>query len=488
MDNTGKKTTGDFAIIGSGPAGLAAAYELSVNQSLPCTVFEQDSQVGGLSKTVCHDGYRCDIGGHRFFTKNEAVNKLWHDILPEDFLRRPRLSYIFFRDNFFNYPLKPRNVLKGIGLGRTSWAMGSFLWRKLFPIRPEISFADWVGNRFGKQLFEMFFKTYTEKVWGITCDELSAQWAAQRIRNLSLGRAVINAIGLGRKGGVTSLIEEFDYPNLGPGQMYEAMAQKAQQGGTKILLEQKVVGVRHNNQQIESLEIKQGDTVRTVPAGRFVSSMPISELVQSLNPAPPANVLAAAKALKYRSIMTVNLILRSPGKFPATWVYLHAPNITACRAQFYSNWSPALSPNPETSSTIGLEYFCDEDDATWTRPGEELFATAKRDLTAMGIVDPSLVENYFVVRYAKAYPVYDSQSSQRIKLIRSYLETFNNLVCVGRYGQFRYNNMDHSILTGQLGVKQLLGQPVDPWRVNEDAEYLEESASPPAPAIRRGKR
>lgn len=477
--NFAPKLAEDFAIIGSGPAGLAAAYELAVVRATPCTVFEQDSQVGGLSRTVNHNGYRCDIGGHRFFTKNQAIEQLWHELLPDDFLRRTRLSYIYFRDKFFNYPLKPMNVLRGIGPGGSVKAMGSFLRRKVFPIRPEASFADWVSNRFGRELFEMFFKTYTEKVWGISSDKLSAEWAAQRIRNLNLARAVINALGLGRKQGVTSLIEEFDYPNLGPGQMYEAMARKACQAGARVLLEKKIVALSCDSGRVRSLEVlcttPASDTsqAETIPVGRVISSMPISELVQSLRPAPPADILQAAAGLRYRSIITVNLILQGQGEFPATWVYLHAPKIRACRAQFYSNWSPALVPNSDTS-TIGLEYFCNEGDETWTMAGEEFFALARRDLAAMGVADPARVADYFVVRYPKAYPIYDAHSRQRVQLIRSYLESLENLVCVGRYGQFRYNNMDHSILTGQLGARKLLGEAVDPWYVNEDAEYLEE--------------
>lgn len=464
----------DFGIVGAGPAGLAAAYDLE-KRGRQFVVFEKDDQVGGLSKTVNYHGYRCDIGGHRFFTKSEEVNRLWHAVLPDDFLRRRRLSRIYYRGRLFNYPIRPLNALRGLGVATSLAALGSFALRRVFPKRPEVSFEDWVSNRFGKKMYEIFFKTYTQKVWGIRCSELSADWAAQRIRNLSLGRAVLNAMGIGKGRQVASLIEEFDYPRYGPGQMYEAMAQQAAAGAGRVRLGCEVAGVRHAGGAVRALTIRRGQQTEQVPVRNLISSMPLTELVLALQPAPQPEVLRAARALRYRSILTVNVIVRAREVLPDTWVYLHSPKVRAGRLQLYKNWSPDMVPDP-AMSILGLEYFCWEGDDLWKKPEDELFEIAAKDLAEIDVIDPAQIEDHFVVRYAKAYPVYEGDYRKHLRTIRQCLGRLENLVCVGRYGQFRYNNMDHSILSALLGVRRLLGEPVDPWAINEEAEYLEEKA------------
>ncbi|HUV39810.1 MAG TPA: FAD-dependent oxidoreductase, partial [Planctomycetota bacterium] len=405
MDNPNEAL--EFGIVGAGPAGLSAAWELS-RRGRPCVVFEQDAQVGGLSKTVNRNGYRFDIGGHRFFTKSPEVEALWHEALPADFLRRSRRSRIYYRGKFFSYPLKPMNALFGLGLLTSLRVLLSFVRSKVFKKKPERSFEDWVTNRFGRALYRIFFKTYTEKVWGISCRELSADWAAQRIRNLSLGRAVLKSLGIGRdKRDVASLIEQFDYPKLGPGQMYEAMARTAVSRGARIRLGCRVTRVKHHHHRVTAVEIT-GPEGRTseVPVEHLVSTMPLSELVAAMEPAAPADVADAARRLRYRSILTVNFTLAVSEVLPDTWVYLHAPEVRAGRLQLYKNWSPFMVPDADTCS-VGLEYFCFEDDEFWSAPESQLIDVARTDLRRLDLVDPSVITDAFVIRYPKAYPMYE---------------------------------------------------------------------------------
>jgi protoporphyrinogen oxidase len=463
----------EFTIIGAGPAGLAAAYSLA-KLGHNVAVFDQDTQVGGLSKTLLHQGFRFDIGGHRFFTKSEEVQRLWQEILGDDFLVRPRLSRIYYRGRLFQYPLKPLNALRNLGVATSFAAFLSYLRARLRPTRPERSFEDWVSNRFGRKLYRIFFQTYSEKVWGIPCTELSADWAAQRIRNLNLGKAIFNALGLSRGKKVASLIDEFHYPRHGPGQMYENMAEKAKNLGADIRLSTRAIGLGHRNGRIERLTTLSAGERTDHAVDRLISSMPLSDIPRIMDPQPPGEVLAAARGLQYRSILTVNLLVRQAEIVPDTWIYLHDAEVRAGRLQFYKNWSPEMVPEAAWSS-IGLEYFAFEGDAFWSMNDAQLIELAKADLGKLNLVDAAKVEGGFVARYAKAYPVYNEGYRRRVALLREYLESFQNMVCVGRYGQFRYNNMDHSIMTALLGARKLLGEAVDPWSVNEEAEYHEEN-------------
>lgn len=464
---------GVFAIIGAGPAGLAAAHTLVDAGWGSPVILEQDSQVGGLSKTVEHKGFRCDIGGHRFFTKSNEVASLWREVLPRDFLRRPRLSRIYYRGKFFHYPLRLANAMVGLGPWEGARVIASFAKARVRPRSPEASFEDWVANRFGYRLFSIFFRTYTEKVWGISCQELSADWAAQRIRNLDLTKAVLNSLGIGKGRQVASLIDQFDYPRLGPGQMYEAMAAQSVARGARVLLRHRVVGLRHEMGRIAALEVETPDGKQALDVDRVISTMPLTELVLRMRPEPPQEVSAAAHALNYRSIITANLIVDRAQTVPDTWVYLHAPEVVAGRLQLYKNWSPDMVPDPSYSS-LGLEYFATEGDALWSNSDRSLLEIAKKDLSLLGLARGSEVFDGFVVRYPKAYPVYDDGYRERLGILRDYLSRFGNLECAGRYGQFRYNNMDHSIMTGMLAVRKLCGEECDPWAVNAEGEYLEQ--------------
>lgn len=464
--------TSKVIIIGGGPAGLAAAHELS-EREISNVILEQDRQVGGLSKTVPYHGFYFDIGGHRFFSKNQEVQSLWSNTLKTDFLIRPRQSRIYYRGKFFHYPLQVGNALAGLGLYNSLRVLFSYFKARLFPITPELSFADWVSNRFGRVLFSIFFQTYTEKVWGITCNQLSADWATQRIRNLSLSRAVLNALGVGRDRKVASLIDKFHYPRLGPGQMYEAMADKIKKKGGEIYQGQRVMEIQHLQGRITQVSSWGAGGPLFLPAPHVFSSMPITELVQKMRPVAPDAVIRAAQSLGYRSIITVNLLLHKPLPLSDNWIYLHAPEVRAGRLQLYQNWSPYMVPG-DGSSSVSFEYFCFEDDELWNMADSNLINLAQADLKLLGLGEGSEVYDGLVLRYAKAYPVYADGHDGHLRVIRGWLAQFPNLSCIGRYGQFRYNNMDHSILTGILAARRLMGNDVDPWSVNAEGEYLEE--------------
>ncbi|MFZ5449842.1 MAG: NAD(P)/FAD-dependent oxidoreductase [Thermodesulfobacteriota bacterium] len=460
-------------IIGGGPAGIAAATTL-VGRNIPCLLLEKDQQIGGLCKTVEYKAFRCDIGGHRFFTKNREIHNMWEKALGDEFLVRPRLSRIYYRGKFFNYPLQIGNALAGLGLGESLKIISSYLKSQIFPIKPEVSFDDWVSNRFGRVLYNIFFKTYTEKVWGIPCTVLSADWAAQRIKNLSLGLALVNAIGLKNGTKVTSLIDNFHYPRLGPGQMYEAMAARLTDFGGEVRKGLEVVEVHHDNHQVSALLTRNGTEEHLLHCSHCFSSMPITDLVKCMSPPPPDEVMNAARALRYRSIITVNLLFRAGAALRDNWIYLHSPEVTAGRLQLYGNWSPAMVPTAEHSS-MGFEYFCFEGDVLWNLPDANLIGKAQQDLSLLGFYRQEDLLDGFVVRYAKAYPLYEDGYEKHLSLIKKWLAQFHNLYCIGRYGQFRYNNMDHSMMTGILAARRLLGEETDPWSVNSEGEYLEET-------------
>jgi len=465
----------DIVIIGAGPAGLATGYELA-KQGRPAVILEKDAIVGGLARTVEYKGFRCDIGGHRFFTKSDYVDALWREVLGSEFLRRPRLSRIYYDGKFFAYPLRISNVVRNLGLIRSCAILGSLLAAKISPRKPEASFEDWVSTRFGRRLFEMFFRTYTEKVWGIPCSDLSSDWAAQRIRNLSGMKAITNALGLQRKRSVASLIDEFDYPRLGPGQMYESMAEGITTQGGTIKSRSKVTRIEHSGGKTKCVSTSSegaGPQQYAAETACF-SSAPLDELALSLSPAPPSEVVNAARQLTYRSIITVNLLLDQIDVAPDTCIYIHDPSVRASRVQLYKNWSPYMVPDPE-KSVVGMEYFCTESDAMWTKSDQELLEIATNDLEAIGLADTEAVFDVFCARYPKAYPVYRRDGYRRqLETIRGYLETITNLYPIGRYGQFRYNNMDHSILTGVYSVRKFNGEDIDPWSVNVEQEHLEE--------------
>lgn len=473
QDNQSKKVV----IVGAGPAGLTAAYELC-KEGVESVVLEKDDVVGGISRTVNYKGYLFDIGGHRFFTKVKAVDDMWREVLGEKkFLRRSRLSRIYYNKRFFYYPIRALNALWGLGLWNSTLTMASYVKAQMFPSKNEKSFEDWVSNRFGKRLFNIFFKTYTEKVWGIPCSEISADWAAQRIKGLSLIATIKNALLSSQTSGkgdvIKTLIDAFDYPEKGPGQMWEMVAEKIQRNGSTLKMRSSVEKIAWRKGKVTELVIDVDGTRESIPGTDFISSMPIQELVRKMTPKPPANVLQAADRLGYRDFLTVSLIVNKADLFQDNWIYIHDSSVKVGRIQNFKNWSPEMVPDP-AKTCLGLEYFCFEGDGLWTMSDDDLVKLATEELGSLGLVDPNDVEDGAVVRMPKAYPVYDSIYAGAVNTIREFLAGLTNLYLVGRNGMHKYNNQDHSMLTAMLSVKNILGANYDVWEVNVDNEYHEE--------------
>ena len=459
-------------VIGAGPAGLTAARELA-RRGLEPVVLEQSSSVGGLSRTESYKGYHFDMGGHRFFTKVDEVKKIWQDVLGVELLRRPRLSRIYYDGRFFNYPLKPLNALAGLGLWRALMVVLSYLRWQVFPYRQEETFEQWVTNRFGRRLFRTFFQTYTEKVWGIPCSELRAEWAAQRIKDLSLRSAIVSMF-LDSGTSIKTLIEEFDYPRLGPGMMWRAVAEEVRQGPGSVRLDSEVTALRRTGNRIDSVVINEAGHEVIVPGHHFVSSMPVTDLVRRVEPPAPPRVVEAARRLTYRDFLIVCLIVDRSDPFPDNWIYIHSPEVQVGRIQNFRSWSADMVPETGKAS-LGLEYFCNEHDALWVLPDAELIALGKRELEQIGLARAAEISDGCVFRVPKAYPVYDAGYRDALDLVREFVDGLENLQTIGRNGLHRYNNQDHAMLTGLLAVRNLLEhEHHDLWSVNTDQEYHEE--------------
>jgi protoporphyrinogen oxidase len=467
-------------VIGGGPAGLTAAHQLIQLDRRP-TVLEKSGMVGGLARTENYKGFHLDMGGHRFFSKVDEVTKLWHEVLGEDFLARPRLSRIYYRRRFFYYPLRALNALWGLGPWQGLLIVLSYLKWQALPYRREDTFEQWVTNRFGRRLFLTFFKAYTEKVWGIPCTELKAEWAAQRIKNLSLRTVLLQMYRKPRQT-IRTLIEEFHYPRLGPGMMWRAMASRIESRGGTVRLGAEVVRVRRAGSRVEGVVVAATGGDEEIRGGHYLSSMPLAELIRKLDPPAPPAVAAAADRLRYRDFLTVCLIVNRPHLFPDNWIYVHDPEVTVGRIQNFKNWSPEMVPDPAKSS-LGLEYFCDEGDGLWRMADADLVALGTREVERIGLALASEVEDGCVFRVAKAYPVYDSDYRDALATVRDFVNGLENLQTIGRNGLHRYNNQDHAMLTGMLAARNLaLGERNDLWSVNVDEEYHEEVRAEAAPA------
>ncbi len=485
---------GDVCVIGAGPAGLTAAYLLT-KEGVPTAVIERDERyVGGISRTENYNGYLFDIGGHRFFSKSKEVVDLWNEILPDDFIERPRLSRIYYDGRFFSYPLKAFEALNNLGYVETAYCVLSFLYRQAFPHESPATFHQWVSNQFGERLFSIFFKTYTEKVWGMSCDEISADWAAQRIKGLDLWSAMANALrrsvlpaaGAGAKGGATikTLIESFRYPRKGPGMLWEAAARRIAERGGRIHMGHTLARLSCDAGGRWTIEARRRDgSLVSLAADTVISSAPIRELCRALDPAP--DCAAAAEQLRYRDFLTVALVLNQPDPFPDNWVYIHEPSVKVGRIQNFRSWSPEMMPDA-SSSCLGLEYFCFEGDGLWSKSDGELIALATAELAEIGLARPEEIADGCVVRQRKAYPVYDEGYRQRVDVIRDELAwRYPSLHLVGRNGMHKYNNQDHAMMTAMLACRNILaGERVyDVWSVNEDAEYHEAGVSGAAQAL-----
>jgi protoporphyrinogen oxidase len=463
-------------IIGAGPAGLTAALQFVRRDVLPL-VIEADDVVGGISRTVERDGWRFDIGGHRFFTKVPEVEQLWSELLPNgELLLRPRLSRIYYGGRFYDYPLKAMNALRNLGPIESVKCVASYLAVRVRPPKDTSTFDGWVASRFGWRLYETFFKTYTEKVWGVPASSIQADWAAQRIKNLSLGRAIAHALSPRRnRTDVTSLIEQFRYPRLGPGMMWEACRDIVEAAGAEVRMETTVTAVHHANGVATAVDVEGRGHTERVACASVVSSMPMSHLLRAMEPPAPPEVLAAADGLRYRDFLTVALVVPESAGFPDNWIYVHSPGVRLGRVQNFRSWSPDMVKPGWTC--LGLEYFVNEGDDLWNMDDDALVAFAARELGEVGLVDPGLVERGYVVRIPKAYPVYDGTYAANVDVMREWLSTHaTNVHPVGRNGMHRYNNQDHSMVTAMLAVENILDSAGhDLWAVNVEEEYHEEA-------------
>ena len=483
MNDTNR--TVDVAVIGAGPAGLTAAYLLTKAGKSVAVIEKDPTYVGGISRTVEHDGFRFDIGGHRFFSKSREVVDLWNEILPDDFIQRPRMSRIFYEGKFYSYPLRAFEALWNLGLWRSTLCMASYARWKLFPKRDVRSFEDWTVNQFGHKLYSIFFKTYTEKVWGMPCDEMSADWAAQRIKGLSLWSAVADGVkrslGLNRKpndGMATkTLLETFRYPRLGPGMMWDAARHAVEAGGNEVLmghaLKQLTQDADENWRVSATHNDSDGGGETVITARHVVSSAPMRELAARIHPLPQS--LPAARELGYRDFLTVALMIRSDDLFPDNWIYIHDDRVEVGRVQNFRSWSPEMVPDPDIAC-VGLEYFCFEGDGLWASDDDALIEQATREMAILGLCSPDQVVGGKVVRQEKAYPVYDDDYEANVAAMRDDLEArFPTLHMVGRNGMHRYNNQDHAMMTAMLTVENILAgqRRWNVWNVNEDAEYHE---------------
>jgi protoporphyrinogen oxidase len=483
---SGRGDVVDVFIIGAGPAGLTAAYCLTKETPSVLVAEKDPDYVGGICRTIRHQGFLFDIGGHRFFSKSREIVELWNEILPDDFIERPRLSRIYYNGKFFSYPLRAFEALVNLGPVTSSACILSFLWARAFPIENPTTFHRWVRNEFGERLFQIFFKTYTEKVWGISCDEISADWAAQRIKGLNLSVALRDAVRRSlrfeprTKAGETvkSLIERFNYPRCGPGMMWEAAARKVEAQGGRLLMGHELEGLSYNPAQgLWQLSLKNTHGGRERHAAHHViSSMPVAELMSKIDPSPRS--LKHAVKLRYRDFVTVALMLKKPDTFADNWIYIHDPTVRVGRVQNFGSWSPEMVP--EGMSCLGLEYFCFEGDGLWTATDSELIALATAEAVKIGLVATEEVFDGRVVRQPKAYPIYDDFYRERMAEIRRDIEAnYPTLHLVGRNGMHKYNNQDHAMMTAMLTARNILAgeRLYDVWNVNEDAQYHESSVS-----------
>lgn len=484
-------TVGSIVIIGAGPAGLTAAHEL-VKSGVAATVLESDDVVGGISRTVQRDRWRFDIGGHRFFTKVKRVDDFWHEILPDDdFMLRPRSSRIYYQGKFYDYPIKLTNALRNLGLIEAVRCGFSFLWVRVHPPKDQSTLEAYVVSNYGWRLYNHFFRTYSEKVWGVPPSQIGADWGAQRIKGMSLWSAVWEPLKARLARGprdkskqVTSLIEQFQYPKFGPGMMWERCRELVEAGGTKVIMETPVTGIRHAGGRATAVVAEADGVTTEYPADHVISSMPFPHLLRAMDPPVPAEVQAAADDLSFRDFLSVALVVPAD-KVPWTdnWIYIHAPEVKTMRVQNFGSWSPYMVS--EGRNVLGLEYTVEEGDEWWTAADDDLIEKGKAELEALGLVEAADVEAGYVVRMPKAYPVYDETYQANVKVLRTWLEqNAPNVHPIGRNGMHRYNNQDHSMYTAMLTVENIVdGTNHDIWAVNVEEEYHEEgSDSTDAPA------
>lgn len=465
-------------VIGAGPAGLTAAYELQrISWRFRPVVLEASGMVGGISRTEMKNGNRFDIGGHRFFTKVPQVEAMWNEVMKDEFITVARLSRIYYRDKYYSYPLKPLNALANIGVYEAVRVLLSYVKWQVRPSPSEDTFEQWVVNRFGRRLYMHFFQSYTRKVWGIDPSEIRSDWAAQRIKNLSLFKAVWNAISGAND--TASLIETFRYPRLGPGMMWERVRDLVRKAGGEVRMRREVMRINRMGNRVTSVDARcwseSGEDCGTerVEAADFINSMALKDLIPAFDPPPPPDVLAAAERLQYRDFLIVTLCLDHADPFPDNWIYIHSPTVRVARIQNFRAWSPDMLADPGTSS-IGMEYFCNRGDDLWEMDDEALREFAAGELEKLGLAEATTVTDFAVIRQPKAYPVYDGNYREALDVISDWLKTLDNFQTIGRAGLHRYNNQDHSMLSAMYAARNIAGAEHDVWSVNVDRSYHED--------------
>ncbi len=463
-------------ILGAGPAGLGSAWELAhKGMGKEVLVIDANSRPGGLARTEIFDGHRFDVGPHRFFTSNKEVNTLWHQTLGDDFRSVQRLTRIYYKNKFFLYPVSAFDALPKMGPVQAVWALASFAFAFVAKDASKAeTFEQWVTAKFGTKLYESFFKTYTEKVWGIPCNEIGADWAAQRIKGLDLLEVAKNAFGVALGTRPKTLVDEFDYPVLGAGQMYEALARRAQEKGVDFLFSARVKKVNHKNNVIKSILVETKEGPLRIRSEKFITTIALTRLLAMLNPAPDAEVLEACSHLYFRDHITVNLIVDTEGLFPDQWIYVHAPQVRMARLANYSNFSDKMAARPGMTP-ISVEYFVFRTDDLWSMKDRDLIELATDEMEHMGLVSSGTIAGGWVLRETDSYPTYYLGYKKPYTIVRRTLDGFGNLQPAGRGGLYKYNNMDHSLYSGILAARNVLedGGRYDVWKINIDAQYHE---------------
>lgn len=462
-------------VLGAGPAGLGAALELSRHGVDDILIIDRNKTVGGLSRTEEFGGARFDVGPHRFFTKNTEINQLWHEMLGDDFKPVDRLTRIFYKGKFFNYPIKIFDALPKLGSIEAIQAMVSFAGTLRRRGEPE-TFEDWITQKFGRKLYETFFKTYTEKVWGIPCSQIGAEWAAQRIKGLDLLGLVKNSLFGHSRRQIKTLVEQFDYPILGAGQMYEAMAEKVVPRHGDLMLETSVVAIHREGERVVSVDVEGADGLRTrIVAEHFLTSIPLTHFIRLMAPQEQAKVLEASDALYYRDHITVNLLVEGDHLFPDQWVYIHAPDVRSARLANYNNFSGSMAGAPHRTA-LSVEYFVFQHEDLWTMSDNDIEELAVEEVARLGLLDPRAVQRSWVVRETESYPTYYLGFKEPYNFLKDRINQLENVTPIGRGGMYKYNNQDHSLMSGLLGARNYLevgGAPFDLWEINVDAEYHE---------------
>ena len=467
----------ECCIIGAGPAGVGTALELTQNGVSDILIIDKQTRIGGLSRTEIFEGTRFDVGPHRFFTKNKEINHIWHETLGKDFIPVDRLTRIFYKKKLFNYPLKAGDALTKMGLFESAHAMLSFAAAKFTPHKPAETFEDWITEKFGRKIFETFFKTYTEKVWGIPCNQIGAEWAAQRIKGLDLLEVIKNSFSFNKSNTPKSLVEQFDYPRYGAGQMYEAIAARSVDKGAELMLGATVKTIRRQDNQITSLLVTDADGNNIeVTAKHYFNSSPLTHFFTMVDPLETDEITRAAGALYYRDHITVNLLIDGDNVFPDQWVYIHAPDVYMARLANYNNFSGNMVQGKKTA--LSVEYFVFRNDNIWSRSDQELISLAGDELAKSGLVERSRLEKGWVIRETESYPTYYLGYLDHYNILKSAMDRYVNLTPIGRGGLYKYNNQDHSMYSGLLAARNYIGNQdihYNLWNINIDAEYHESS-------------